>query len=187
MAAGSFWFWYLNTNAFYLPQIFCKDNTLQHFGHTLRVSWCLMTSLLSCLNWILHTFHICRISLGNSMIYSDIWHKYHEWYFETVIRNLTRLMAREIWDNFEIPQLVFMPNITKKHAIICLYYYPHRFVIFTCRYFKLCWNTTALGQSNWRNQSCSSISIGNSMICSDIWHTYQEWYFKIVIRNFTSR
>ena len=32
-----------------------------------------------------------------------------------------------------------------------------------------------------------SISIGNSMISSDIWHKYYEWYFKIVIRNFTSR
>ena len=31
------------------------------------------------------------------------------------------------------------------------------------------------------------ICIGNSMICSDIWHKYHEWYFKIVIRNFTSR
>ena len=29
--------------------------------------------------------------------------------------------------------------------------------------------------------------IGNSMICSDIWHIYHEWYFKIVMRNFTSR
>ena len=32
-----------------------------------------------------------------------------------------------------------------------------------------------------------SISIGNSVISSDIWHKYQEWYFEIVIRNFTSR
>ena len=31
------------------------------------------------------------------------------------------------------------------------------------------------------------ICIGNSMICSDIWHKYHEWYFEIVIRNFTSR
>ena len=33
------------------------------------------------------------------------------------------------------------------------------------------------------------ISIGNSMICSDInnWHKYHEWYFEIVILNFTSR
>ena len=33
----------------------------------------------------------------------------------------------------------------------------------------------------------SSTCIGNSMICSDIWHKYHEWYFKIVVRNFTSR
>ena len=32
-----------------------------------------------------------------------------------------------------------------------------RFVIFTCRYFKLSWNTTALSQSNCRNFSYSSI------------------------------
>ena len=31
------------------------------------------------------------------------------------------------------------------------------------------------------------ISIGNSMICSDIWYKYHELYFEIVIRNFTSR
>ena len=30
------------------------------------------------------------------------------------------------------------------------------------------------------------ISIGNGMISSDIWHKYHEWYFKIVLRNFTS-
>ena len=33
------------------------------------------------------------------------------------------------------------------------------FVIFTCRYFKLRWNTTALSQSNCRNFSCSSIYV----------------------------
>ena len=44
----------------------------------------------------------CRICIGiNSMIWSDIWHKYHEWYFEIAIRNFTRLTAREIRDNFE--------------------------------------------------------------------------------------
>ena len=32
------------------------------------------------------------------------------------------------------------------------------FVIFTCRYFKLSWNTTALSQSNCRNFSCRSIN-----------------------------
>ena len=33
------------------------------------------------------------------------------------------------------------------------------FVIFTCRYFKLSWNTTALSQSKYRNFSRSSIII----------------------------
>ena len=33
------------------------------------------------------------------------------------------------------------------------------FVIFTCRYFKLSWNTTPLSQSNCRNFSYSSINI----------------------------
>ena len=37
-----------------------------------------------------------------------------------------------------------------------------RFVIFTCRYFKLSWNTTALSQSNRRNFSCSSIKVCNN-------------------------
>ena len=38
-----------------------------------------------------------------------------------------------------------------------------RYVIFTCRYFKLSWNTTAISQSNCRNFSCSSIILGNYM------------------------
>ena len=33
-----------------------------------------------------------------------------------------------------------------------------RVAIFTCKYFKLSWNTTALSQSNCRNFACSSIS-----------------------------
>ena len=60
------------------------------------------------------------------MICSDIWHKYHEWYFEIVVRNFTSRQASEIWDNFEISRVVFMPNITTNHAIICLYYSPQK-------------------------------------------------------------
>ena len=43
-----------------------------------------------------------------------------------------------------------------------------RFVIFTYRYFKLSWNTTALSQSNYRNFSCSSIKqeIKHGKLCS---------------------
>ena len=36
----------------------------------------------------------------------------------------------------------------------------------------------------YRKLTLHEISIGNSMICSDIWHKYNEWYFEIVIRNF---
>ena len=80
-------------------------------------------------------------------------------------------------------------GIYAKHHVPCMLLFVYSttrkgFVIFTCRYFKLSWNTTALSQSNCRNFSRSSISIGNSMICSDIWHKYNEWYFLIVIRNF---
>ena len=42
------------------------------------------------------------------------------------------------------------------------------------------------GTSMW-NAVPSIISIGDSMICSDIWHKYNERYFEIVVRNFTSR
>ena len=97
--------------------------------------------------------------IGNSMICSDIWHKYHEWYFKLVIRNFTSRLASEIWDNFEISRVVFTPNIT--HKIVLLFVYittRKRFVILTCRCFKLSWNTTALSQSNCRNFSCSSIT-----------------------------
>ena len=58
--------------------------------------------------------------------------KYHEWYL--------RQLSRKI-------MLLFVYTSTCK-----------RFVIFTCRYFKLSWNTTALSQSNCRNFSCSSIN-----------------------------
>ena len=51
--------------------------------------------------------------------------------------------------------------------------------------FALCWLKSAL-QSDSRN-FIYFISIGNSTIFSDIRHKYHELYFKIVIRNFTSR
>ena len=47
----------------------------------------------------------------------NIWHKYHSWYFK-IVSNFTRLTAREITNNnFEIPQVIFMSNITTNHAI----------------------------------------------------------------------
>ena len=67
--------------------------------------------------------HCWGISIGNSMICSGIYAKYH-----------VQIM------------LLFVYTITRK-----------RFVIFTCRYFKLNWNTTALSQSDCRNFSRSTI------------------------------
>ena len=47
--------------------------------------------------------------------------------------------------------------------LLFVYTTTHKgFVIFTCRYFKLSWNTTALSQSNCSNFSCSSIKQENS-------------------------
>ena len=51
-----------------------------------------------------------------------------------------------------------MPNITYKSCCFSFYTTTRkRVVIFTGRYFKLSWNTTALSQSNCRNVSCNSI------------------------------
>ena len=63
--------------------------------------------------------------------------KYHEWYLCQISRT--------------------------NHPIICLCHTRKRFVIFTCRYFKLSWNTTALSQSNCRNISCSGIRHVNQL------------------------
>ena len=91
--------------------------------------------------------------MGNNMICSDIWHKYHKWYFKIVIRNL-----RQFWN-------ITSGIYAKYHVqIMLLFVYTtthRRFVIFTCRYFKLSWNIIALSQSNCRNFSCSSIICRN--------------------------
>ena len=97
------------------------------------------------------------------MICSDIWHKYHKWYFEIVIRNFTSRQASEIWDNFEISRVVFMPqNITYKSCYYMFILLPWKVLYFShVGYFKLSWNTTALNQSNRRNFLCSSIKVKN--------------------------
>ena len=58
------------------------------------------------------------ICIGNSMFCSEIWHKYHEWYFEIVTRKRvkfeTTLKCHE-WYLCEISHT--------NHAVICLYHY----------------------------------------------------------------
>ena len=94
------------------------------------------------------------ICMGNSMIWSDVWHKYHVWYFEIVIGNFkfVTILKYHEWYLCQISRT--------NHTIICLYYYQQKFVILTCRYFRLSWNTTALSQSNCRNFSSSGITNG---------------------------
>ena len=53
-----------------------------------------------------------------------------------------------------------MPNITYKSCYYLFILLPTKgFAIFTCRYFKLSRNTTALSQSDCRNFSCSKEEI----------------------------
>ena len=86
------------------------------------------------------------ICVGNSMICSDIWREYHKWYFQIVKRNL-----RQFWN--------IMSGICAKYQVQIMLLFVYTTDIyqiwtdlwFTCRYFKLSWNTTALSQSNCRN------------------------------------
>ena len=92
------------------------------------------------------------------MICSDIWHKYHEWYFKVVIRNLRQFwnITSTIYAKYHVQiMLLFVYTTTRK----C-------FVIFSCRYFKLSLNINALSQSNCRYFSCSSIMTGTIRLCT---------------------
>ena len=71
------------------------------------------------------------------MICSDIWHKYDEWYFEIVIRETT--LKYHEWYLCQISRT--------NHAIIIYTTTRKSFVIFTCRCFKLNWNTIAASQN----------------------------------------
>ena len=54
----------------------------------------------------------------------------------------------------------YLCQISRTNHSMILFVYATtlgRFVIFTCRYFKLSWNTTALSQSNCSYFSCSSV------------------------------
>ena len=68
---------------------------------------------LNCIWWL------C-ICIGYSMICSYIWHKYHEWYFEIVIRNLTSRWAGEMWGNF-----ISFPFFNRLLYTVVNYVYDH--------------------------------------------------------------
>ena len=59
------------------------------------------------------------ISIGNSILCSDIWHKYHEWYFTIVIqKSLSLSLKYHEWYLCQISRT--------NHATICLYHYPQK-------------------------------------------------------------
>ena len=66
---------------------------------------------------------------------------------------------------------MFVSHLVVRMTIICAVVIDWLLALNTC------------SQGVWK----SSISIGNSMICGDIWHKCHKGYFKILIRNFTSR
>ena len=70
--------------------------------------------------------------------------------------------------------------VKTKFNLLSFYYYKN-IILFAFYVKKNC----SLSEKNIR--LCNSISIGTSVICSDIWHKRHAGYFKIVIRNFTSR
>ena len=96
-------------------------------------------------------YGIC-ILLGNSMIGCDISKL-------SLVISLSRAVIgewnlRQFWN-------IRSGIYARYHVQIMLLFVhtttPKRFDIFTCRFFKLSWNTTALSQSNCRNFSSSSI------------------------------
>ena len=65
--------------------------------------------------------------------------------------------------------------------IIILFYYTFLFIeYFFIGFFQF----FTFQDVSWIFWKYVLFCIGNSMICSDIWHKYHGWYFKIVIGNF---
>ena len=95
------------------------------------------------------------------MICSDIWHKYHEWYFKIImLYEISWAIRREKFETFWNIMSGIYAKYHMKLMLLIVYTTTHKkFVIFTYGYFKLSWNTTALSQSNCRNFSCSSINL----------------------------
>ena len=104
---------------------------------------------------------------------------------------MSRAVRRMKFEKYHEGYLCQIPR-TLNHAIICLYCYQpgKRFVIFTCRYFKLSWNTTVPSQSNYSNFSCSSINTEISFwfrSLNDAYRKYTGIYFSWCLEHFLLR
>ena len=90
------------------------------------------------------------------MICSYNGHKYHEWYFN--LRQFWNITSG-IYARYHVQiRVLFVYTTTHK-----------RFVILTCVYFKLSWNTTALSQSNCRNFACRRITVEHHLLATPFW------------------
>ena len=59
-----------------------------------------------------------KIRMGNSMICSDIWHKYHKGYISKLFYVFETILKYHEW------YLCLISHTN--HTIICLYYYPRK-------------------------------------------------------------
>ena len=114
----------------------------QHFVYCDSANWKLLDPLLY--------LFVQEICIGNSMISGDIWHKlFHEPLGEWNLRQLWNITSG-VYAKYRV-QILLLFVYTTTHK---------SFVIFTCRYFKLTWNTTAQSQSNFLCSSMKVESIG---------------------------
>ena len=74
--------------------------------------------------WPINRHAFC---IGNSMIFSDIWRKYHQWYFEIVIHNLGEWNLRQFWN---ITSGISAKYHVQIMLLFCLYYYLQKFCNF---------------------------------------------------------
>ena len=78
-----------------------------------------------------------KICIGNSMICSDIWHKYHEWYSK-LLYVISRAVRRVKFETILKYHEWYLCQIScTNHAIICLYYYPQKFCNFHVKVFQI--------------------------------------------------
>ena len=77
--------------------------------------------------WPINRHAFC---IGNSMIFSDIWRKYHQLYFEIVIHNLGEWNLRQFWNITSGISAKYHVQIMLLLNKFCLYYYRQKFCNF---------------------------------------------------------
>ena len=99
------------------------------------------------------------------MCCSNIGHKYDKWYtvYFKIVAQLST--ASEIWDNFEISRVVFMPNITYK----------------TCYYFFIIWFNTCTRTNTYQNFRTfqTSLKLSTTAVLYDI----SVWFLCLLLRS----